>query len=168
MVRVRPFAEGDRADVANLHADSWRRTYGTMVSPRDLEDVLLPDIARRWQDYRAAPGDVVLTARDGERLAGFCAIWCRPDPYLDNLHVVEVAQGRGIARLLLRHAANILVARGFDTLKLTVFSENRHARAVYARLGGIEEAAPPYRLGDVSVPSVTVRWDGLAPLRDGG
>ncbi len=161
----------DLPAIGSVHVRSWQSAYANVLPPDRLQEDIARALKEGWAQYRHDRNDLVLVARSaGDRtiLLGFCAIWCRPEPYLDNLHVAPEAGGRGIGRALLQAAASHLVARGHTGLSLTVFQANNRARFFYARLGGLESEAPPQMVFGEIVPCVAVSWPDLATLAADG
>ncbi len=157
----------DYSAIGALHAQSWQSAYAS-VFPRDrLHGDIQTALIERWTKFRPLESDLVLVAKqtgESSDILGFCAIWCRPDPYLDNLHVAPDVSRRGIGEALLRQAASLLVSRAHLTLTLTVFRSNPTARAFYARFGGHERAIPDPIVFGQRVPSVEVFWSDITVL----
>jgi len=91
----------------------------------------------------ALPGCMLLLAESetGERL-GFVYLETLRDYFTLQEHghvgmlaVVKEAEGGGVGGRLMRAAEAWARARGYGRLTLTVFTENRSARAVYEHLG---------------------------------
>ncbi len=156
----------DYSAIGALHARSWQSAYAD-VFPRDrLHGDIRSARIERWTNFRPSEIDLVLVAKRAgpSDILGFCAVWCRPDPYLDNLHVAPDATRRGIGEALLRKAASYLVSSEHLTLNLTVFRSNAKARALYARLGGNERCIPDPTVFGQRVPSVNVCWADIGAL----
>ena len=62
-----------------------------------------------------------------------------PQGYIADLAVSEQAEGKGVARLLMKQAEAWARERSFRILALDVFALNTHARSFYQHLGYIEE-----------------------------
>ncbi|SIO43049.1 L-amino acid N-acyltransferase YncA [Rhodovulum sp. ES.010] len=166
-ITIRPATGGDLSQIAEIHAASWQRTYRGEFSDARLTGDIQDGLARTWRKYTAREGDLVLVAAAGQgagRVLGFCAVWCRPDAYLDNLHVLPGQTGQGIGRRLVGHAARELAARGHRGLTLAVFAGNAAARRFYAGLGGTEIGRFEQVVFDQRVPSIRIAWDDLAAL----
>ncbi|MDP6066875.1 MAG: hypothetical protein QGG75_06420 [Alphaproteobacteria bacterium] len=58
-----------------------------MLSDDYLDNKVDDELGETWSSIELSPQDVVLVAED-EPVVGFIAIWCRPDPFIDNLHVL--------------------------------------------------------------------------------
>ena len=132
---IAPMTEADRHDVATLHDVAFA---GAHLTGKDVDQ----------GDKR-----IVLVARtpaDGGFL-GYVAADAEPDDsgYIDFLAVTPLAQNRGIGAALVEAACDGLRAtHGCETVNLTVRESNAPARALYAKLGFVEERLiRPWRIG---------------------
>jgi ribosomal protein S18 acetylase RimI-like enzyme len=167
MISTRLAVSVDMPRIADLHVQSWQSTYKRQFSRERLHGDIRQELVRFWHSYEPSPADIIAVAEKSDttkELLGFCAIWCKDTPYLDNLHVAPSAKGLGIGRTILAFASSELSKRGYNSLSLSVFSENERARVFYRRLQGVEtEEYEQVILGRV-VPSVRVCWTDLGPL----
>lgn len=82
-----------------------------------------------------AEKEVWLTPPDG-RLLGVIVLRREPDHlFVDNVAVAPAAQGTGVGRALLDHAARRALALGLDELRLLTHELMTENRAFYAHLG---------------------------------
>src|SRR5690349_4198483 len=105
-MNFRRAAAADADRIAQLHAESWRRTYRGMMRDEFLDGDVLTDRCRAWRDLMATlgAGRFVLLAEDGADLAGFICVTGNEDvlwgSYIDNLHVADAYMRRGVGRAL--------------------------------------------------------------------
>jgi GNAT superfamily N-acetyltransferase len=136
--------------------------------PEDLDELTaLVAGFRDWWD-RTEPGDEAiratlplllddpqaefLLARDGQgRAVGFCqlryrlSVWTGADDcWLEDLYVLDSAQGDGHGRALVEAAIESARARGCRRMELDV-NEQNEALGFYRRLGFTAEPKPPGR-----------------------
>lgn len=166
--QIRPATAADLPRIAALHAESWQAAYAGEFPKARLEGEIREQLLQKWAAYQPQPGDILLLAEHAgtpAKLLGFCAVWCRPEPYLDNLHVSPAAQGLGTGSALFRAAVRQLLAQGQQSLSLTVFQSNQKARAFYAGLQGTETGELELDVFGTLVPSVTVVWPDLSRLK---
>ena len=85
-------------------------------------------------------------------LIGVIHLDTRRDYFTDQAHgyvailaVAREAEGQGVGRALLEAAEAWARAKGFTKLTLAVFTENRHAKDVYQRLGWRPELETWYK-----------------------
>ncbi len=132
----------DAERIAQLHAESWRRTYRGMMRDEFLDGDVLADRRHAWRDLLASvgPGKLVLLAEEDRDLAGFICVTGDQDvlwgSYIDNLHVASAYMRRGVGRELMAHAARWLrEAHARSPVYLWVMQANGRARQFYEALG---------------------------------
>ncbi|MBV6633336.1 MAG: GNAT family N-acetyltransferase [Alphaproteobacteria bacterium] len=143
----------DAADIASLHAASWRDVYTALI-PGGLPSGVEGNRTDFWAGHLSAlqDGCIVLAAFDGTELLGFAASEpCPDDPAaacLAALHVDPTSRGRRVGQALMAALANKLIAAGTARLWCHVLETNHAARRFYARLGAVEGAAEQVHLMD--------------------
>lgn len=160
---IRPAIESDRPAIAAVHAASWREAYRGILPATYLDNDVGDDLAAQWRARTMSDDDVVLVVEDSD-IVGFIAVWCEPDPFIDNLHVLPARRSGGLGRELMKHAARALVNRGHETSYLWVLEDNRRARTFYGRLGGKEVETKTKPIFDHDLPHVKIVWPDLALL----
>ena len=85
-MNIRHAQRSDLPLIAAVQAESWRDTYSDVLPEEYLGDQIAEDLERHWNEVGIKPGDVVIVAED-DGIVGFIAVWCRPEPFIDNLHV---------------------------------------------------------------------------------
>jgi ribosomal protein S18 acetylase RimI-like enzyme len=133
----------DAEGIAQLHANSWRRTYRGSFPDAFLDGDLLGNRRAVWCERLGRPSDnqFVGVAMDGVQAVGFICAYGAQDPkwgsFIDNLHVSYDHQHRGIGLSLMRSAGLWLVSSYEHCgVYLWVLEANRVARRFYERLGG--------------------------------
>jgi GNAT superfamily N-acetyltransferase len=143
-VRIRPAHPGDRDFVLGL---APRLVEFDVVPGRDQSQMVARDRSVLARVLEAPEADSALfIAEDEGEAVGFIHLTTAEDYYSASLtaHVADVvvtpaAGGRGVGSALLAYAEQWARERGFSMLTLNVFSANRRARDLYARLGYEEE-----------------------------
>lgn len=157
---------GDADVIAQLHTDSWRRTYRGMMTDEFLDRRADSNRRAVWRLRLDAPAanQFVRVAEQGGSIVGFICAFADEDhiwgSYIDNLHVAPAVHRRGIGRMLMCDAAawlcDVEPARG---VYLWVMEGNAPARAFYARLGasnaGTAQKADP---GGGTAPNCRYVW----------
>jgi ribosomal protein S18 acetylase RimI-like enzyme len=168
----------DARAVANLHADSWRRHYRGAYSDAFLDGDVAADRLALWSDRLREPDPrrCTILAENGS-LVGFANTLFDDDPtwgaLLDNLHVADGHQRRGIGSRLLSLTAKAVIARPERTgLYLWVLEQNADAQAFYEARGGrsVERrpASPPGGIASRltgSPAKLRYAWPRIASLR---
>jgi ribosomal protein S18 acetylase RimI-like enzyme len=160
-VKIRPAATKDLPDIASLHIQSWRDAYAGVLPASFLNEPLEQEFTSYWRDIAIQSQDVVLVAENAY-LCGFIAVWCRPTPYIDNLHITPYLRSKNIGTTLLTSAAEVLLAQGHRTAYLWVFESNQKAVRFYERMGGVITETSPQDIFGYSIPSLKVEWSDLA------
>ena len=171
-MHIRPAGDDDRAAIAALQAASWKDAYRGLLTDSYFENDVASDLLAHWQAVALRCQDVVLVAEEGGTAAGFIAVWCDPDPYIDNLHVLPDWRAKGTGRRLMQAAAARLIALGHTTAYLWVLEDNPRAFRFYEGLGGRRaERAGKEIFGQV-LPSWKITWPDIsviaAPAEDSG
>ena len=104
----------------------------------------------------------MVAEKDG--LYGFIAIWCRPAPHIDNLHVKPSLRNQKIGTLLLESAAEVLLARQQKTADLWVFKDNQKAIRFYEQKGGVVVEESLMDIFAYRVPSLRIKWHDLSTI----
>ena len=159
-MNIRRAQASDLPRIAAIQADSWRETYSDVLPEAYLDDKLSEDLDRHWREVDIQPEDVVLVAEE-EGIIGFIAVWCRPDPFIDNLHVKSSQRSKKIGSTLMMSAARQLVRQGHTTAYLWVVKSNERAIRFYERLGGVRADQALKSLFGHKVPNVKILWSDL-------
>lgn len=165
-MNIRTAREADLPAIAALQAESWQDAYADVFPAAYLAHRVTGDLERHWRDLEIQPGDVVLVAEE-DGLIGFIAVWCRPDPYIDNLHVRPRLRSRGVGAALMQAAAQQLIQKGHRTAYLWVVESNKRAVRFYERLGGLCTDQAAQDLYGHKVSTVKVEWADISVIGDG-
>ena len=111
--------------------------------------------------------DIVLVAEKDE-IFGFAAVWCRPEPYIDNLHVRPSQRSKRIGSALMQAVAEILLHRGHKSAYLYVFESNSKAIRFYERMGGIKKETFYNDIFGYRVLSRRIVWDDIFKIQQNG
>jgi len=162
-MKIRRAAPSDFQSIAAIHAESWKDSYADELPAEFLAGRIDRVLVRYWREIEIQREDVVLVAEE-DSLAGFAAIWCRPIPFLDNLHVIPSQRSQGVGSALMRAAAKELIRKGHQTAYLWVFENNKRALRFYERLGGVQKEQARKSVFGYKVPSRKIIWDDLSIL----
>jgi len=162
---IRPARESDLSAIRDLQIASWRRSYAGILPETFLQRDMVDVLSHRWSRLPGAHW-IILTGLQGDDLQGFVTVdrTHAGGPYVDNLHVAQSAQGRGVGRALMAKVAQQLQGEGHQSLWLTVIVENDRARAFYRKIKGIEGAVQQELLYEHPVTTHPVHWKNLSGL----
>jgi GNAT superfamily N-acetyltransferase len=148
-----------------------------------LEAATLGDADRTPEAMRVVlsrPEQFVYLAETSGQLLGFCAAFETAAPHgsrleLDMLGVTATHRGRGIAQALVHRAVQEALARGVQSFRAVVATDNLASARVFARCGLAAEPAPREMLvytlqGSVPQPYLPQGWreEALLSTSDGG
>ncbi len=140
-VTIRTACDVDRDEMASIHAKSWRSAYRDVFPEAFLAGPVDRDLLDMWRSTPDGNDDVLLVAEEsrnaGTRLVGFIAVRCRPDPFIENLHVLPAVRSQGLGRRLMGRAAERLIGAGRSKAYLWVMESNAGAIRFYETLGGV-------------------------------
>lgn len=174
-MEIRAATVEDGLAIANIHAASWRKTYGRVLTRHYLEHVAPKERERIWTERLSEPkpDQYVLVAQVDDEVIGFgCAFLDGINElgaYLDNLHVVLSHQRSGVGRALIRKIAQ--KCQESDPLRgmcLLVNQDNVTAQAFYLRLGATNNRKDVWNAPDGSVvPTYWFSWNNVGNLARG-
>lgn len=164
-MNIRNATRSDLEKLAALHADSWKDAYRGVLPQEFLAGQIDGLFSDYWKNIEILKDDIVLVAENHE-LGGFAAVWCRPDPFIDNLHVRPDLRSKNIGSALMRALVEKLIENGHKTAYLWVFESNVKAVKFYHRLGGIQKERSVKDVFGLKVPSIKIEWDDLSRIMD--
>lgn len=140
---------GDAPAVDALFRQGFIDTFAHLYDPKDLAAFFARFTQAAWRSELADPDFAFRLAEDDGALAGFAKISSVtlpvaptvPAAELRQLYVLKRWHGTGIAGALMDWVLAEARSRGAEELYLSVFTDNRRARAFYTRQG-FEEVGP--------------------------
>ncbi len=166
-MKIRAATSNDFPAIAHIQSASWKDAYRGILPDDYLRDQVSADVARHWAEIEITHDDVVLVAENDKAL-GFIAVWCRPEPLIDNLHVLPNARSRGTGAQLMVAAAGELLQRAHRNAYLWVMAGNLRAIHFYERLGGVQAESAVKRFFGNDVANVKIVWDDLSVIETSG
>jgi len=163
MVKIRPAAEPDLQGIVSIHVESWKDAYADVLPAEFMAGKIDPALARHWRETVIQNQDIVLVAEENS-LVGFAAVWCRPIPFIDNLHVRPSHRSKRIGTALMTSVAQELIRKGHKKAYLWVFESNQKAIRFYERLGGKQKELAGKNIFGYEVPSRKIEWHDLAGI----
>ncbi|MCQ8774722.1 GNAT family N-acetyltransferase [Streptomyces telluris] len=138
---IRTATEADGAALAELDRRTWSPLHAVQPRPEPPYEPFFTE--------RNRP-EHILVAEAGDRLAGYIRL-VAPTPLACNAHVRQIQglavdddfRGQGVARALLRAAAEETLRQGAVRLTLRVLGHNAPARSLYASEGFVVEGVLP-------------------------
>jgi ribosomal protein S18 acetylase RimI-like enzyme len=134
---------GDINAIADLHAQSWRENYASVLSQDYLDNRVLTERQTLWTTRLSTLSEeqfILVVENEGEVIGFVCAFANRHEKYgtiLDNLHVKQLYKGKGLGCQLMSKVAKWVVERDAEQgLFLEVLECNQKAIEFYERRGG--------------------------------
>ena len=162
-MKVRRAKQSDFSEIAAIQAESWKDAYADVLPSWFLAGQIDRDLAKHWREIEIQKDDIVLVAEKGS-LVGFAAVWCRPTPFIDNLHVRPSHRSKKIGSALIKALARELINKGHKTGYLWVFETNKRAIRFYERLGGMQKEQADKSVFGFEILSRKIQWDDLAAI----
>ena len=160
---IREANNSDLTAIANIHIESWRDSYSEVFTPEVMNREIIPSLKEHWQNIVIQNDDVVLVAADKD-IIGFIAVWCRPIPFIDNLHVKPSLRSKNVGTLLLKSAAGALLKKEKNSGYLWVFNTNENAIRFYQKLGGVQTDYSMKEIFGHKVFSQKFEWKDLSAI----
>ena len=162
-MEIRHATQSDLQDIVAIHVESWKDSYPDVLPAKFLAEQINQDLTKYWTEIHIHNEDIVLVSEE-DSLVGFVAVWCRPIPFIDNLHVRPSHRSKKIGSALIKAAAKKLISKGHKTAYLWVFESNEKAIKFYERLGGIQKEQARKNIFGYEVLSRKIVWDDLAVI----
>jgi ribosomal protein S18 acetylase RimI-like enzyme len=163
MMKIRHATQSDLKGIAAIHAESWKNAYSDVLPVEFLTGQIEREFESHWNETQIQNRDIVLVAEENS-LVGFVAVWCRPIPFIDNLHVRPSQRSKKIGSALMLAVAKELIKKGHNTAYLWVFEINEKAIKFYERLGGIQKEQSMKNVFGYDVLSRKIEWDDLSTI----
>jgi ribosomal protein S18 acetylase RimI-like enzyme len=163
MMKIRRATQSDLQEIAAIHIESWKDSYSNVLPAEFLAGPINRVFERHWSEIEIQNEDIVLVAEENS-LVGFVAVWCRPIPFIDHLHVRPSQRSKKIGSALMKAVANELINQGYKTAYLLVFESNEKAIRFYERLGGKQKEQSMKTVFGYDVLSRKIEWDNLSML----
>ncbi len=160
-MKIRRATQSDLQEIAAIHIESWKDSYSDVLPGEFLAEQINRDFERNWNEIEIQNEDIVLVAEENS-LVGFVAVWCRPIPFIDNLHVRPSQRSKKVGSALMKAVVKELINEGHKTAYLWVFESNEKAIRFYERLGGIQKEQSMKTVFGYDVLSRKIEWDDLA------
>lgn len=162
-MKIRHAKQSDHKGIAAIHAESWKDAYSDILPAEFLAGQIDRHFESYWSDIQIQNSDIVLVAEE-HSLLGFVAVWCRPFPFIDNLHVRPSQRSKKVGSALMKAVVKELIKKGQNTAYLWVFEINEKAIRFYERLGGIQKEQSMKNVFGYDVLSRKIEWDDLSTI----
>ncbi len=168
-VTIRPAKEGDCAEIANVHLNSWREAYMGLL-PQEFLDQLPLTFKRRmlmWRRIISEESDVLQVAETKSGIVGFATFSKGRDVGLENLaelgaiYLLEKHKGKSIGFSLLSSGLKLMKDKGFKEAYCWVLDGNPTIK-FYERTGAkFTGQTKEAEIGGKKVLELAYQWDKI-------
>lgn len=162
-MKIRPATQSDLQDIAAINIESWKDVYADEIPAEFMIGQIDRVLAQHWSEIEIQNKDIVLVA-ETDSLIGFAAVWCRPIPFIDNLHVRPSHRSKKVGSALMTAVAKILIKKEHKTAFLWVFESNKMAIRFYERLGGTQKEHALKNIFGHEVLCRKIEWNDLSKI----
>ena len=164
-MHFRPAIASDASAIAAIHTRSWQLHYRGAMTDQYLDHEASAERDHFWAIRLTDHYDKIQTivAHKDKQLTGFCCIEPDIHPedgyYLDNLHVIPEAKGKGIGKSLMQKSAALLSRERPDgRIYLWVLAGNTGAIGFYNHLGARQGRTEMLSLAGNKVKALMMWW----------
>ena len=135
----------DATTIGQIHAQSWKNSYKGILTDQYLNHEVDNDLNQKWVKRFQQPNSkqfTLLAEENGKPLGFVCTMLEAHQEWgalLDNLHVLDGNQGKGLGAYLLYASAKWVYQQAPNSdMYLYVYVDNP-AKHFYERVGGIQK-----------------------------
>ncbi len=175
---IRPALESDIPDLAHIHVQGWKDSYGGIVDQAFLDSLKKEDRAEKWKEWLAQGENPVLMAfSPSGSPAGFVNFGKLRTPlpgqspirplYTGEIYALYILKDfwrQGLGTTLMRAAAAELKAMKHQSLCLWVMEKNIGAVSFYKKLGGARCGKKDTQIGQTTAREIAFGWRSTASL----
>ena len=154
---VRRASRADASNLAELAARTFRNTYSVMSDPVEVEDYIRTNFTPKVLEQQIADDAAsFLLGSIANHFIGYAHVRLSVAPEcvagpapieLSRLYLEQAFHGQGYGSALMHASLREARTRNGQTLWLSVYSENRNARAFYSAMGFVEIGARDFLFG---------------------
>jgi ribosomal protein S18 acetylase RimI-like enzyme len=165
-MKIRHAKQSDFKTIAAIHIESWKDSYSYVLPAEFLDWKINGVFQKHWNEIKIQNEDIILVAEE-DSVIGFIAVWCRPIPFIDNLHVRPSNRSKKAGSALMCAGSKELIKQGHKTAYLWVFESNKKAIRFYERLGGIQREQYIQTVYGYDALSRKIEWADLSLICEG-
>lgn len=170
-VSVRHAVYTDAPQIAAVHTDCWRSTYGAIADTEALSVFSRESMTARWKErIGEKKTNIIVAGADMERrIVGYCQSGPTRDrdprfsSEIYSLSVLKEYRRRGIGRELVKLTASQLNTDGFTSL-MTWVPATDPARKFYEAIGGTVLGSRAAAIGNSDIEEISYGWRNLKIL----
>lgn len=172
MLTVREARLSDAEQIAKIHDETWKLTYGPIIADEDLKQVMTYDTRKiMWETTLSSQKvqQYVYVAEEDDQLLGFIsggkqrAEQFEFDAEIYDIYVLEKAQGKKVGHELLKRFVEKCVEDEYRSLLVWILTANPYGR-FYVRYGARKVEAENTTIGSGTYEETAFGWKELKEL----
>ncbi|WP_206207721.1 GNAT family N-acetyltransferase [Virgibacillus indicus] len=165
-MKIRKASQRDAVKIAKVHVDSWKSTYKDILPDKLLNSLTYEQRTKLWEN-NLKEQQVYIAENSGDEIIGFSVGGKeRTEKYDDYngelfaIYILEVYQGKGIGKLLLRPVIDELKQMGINSMIVLVLEDNP-AKYFYESLGAKKIDTLKIKIAGVEFKELVYGWENL-------
>jgi ribosomal protein S18 acetylase RimI-like enzyme len=176
-MKILPASTGDVHDLARIHIEGWRASYGGLVDQSFLDSLNAEKRAQEWAAWMESGTEVLIARDDDNNAAGFIAFGklMTAPPGMSSVRPLYTSEilaiyilpeywRNGLGRKLMGEAAVRLMEKKHRSLCLWVLEKNTRGNAFYKALGGERCGKKQVEIGGRKLTDVCYGWRNIAAV----
>lgn len=168
---IRPAIIADAADLAHIHIEGWRASYGGLVEQSFLDALDKDKRQADWVKWLGEGTESLIAHDETDKPAGFIAFnkLMTPPPGMSPIRPLYTSEilaiyilpdywRQGLGKKLMKAAAERLKERKHKSLCLWVLEKNARGNAFYKALGGQRCGKKDVTIGNQKLTDVCYGW----------
>ncbi len=170
-MNIRPSTPDDAQDLAHIHIEGWRASYGGLVEQSFLDALDKDKRAADWAKWLGEGTESLIAHDEAGKPAGFIAFnkLMTPPPGMSPVRPLYTAEilaiyilpdywRQGLGKQLMRAAVARLKERKHKSLCLWTLEKNTRGNAFYKALGGQRCGKKDITIGNQKLTDVCYGW----------
>lgn len=158
---IRTSNSNDIKQIADIKIRGWQQAYEGIVGRNYLNNMTLERQIDNYSNHYDL-NNIVVAEKDN-KIVGFCRFCFIQNSDIDceirEIYVEPTLKRTGIGSMLFNYTKSYLKSIGNKKLAVGVFTDNRHARQFYEKMGGKISDNKIMVIDNVSYSVSTYLWD---------
>ena len=176
-MNIRPATATDAGDLAHVHIEGWRSSYGGLIDQAYLDGLDRKARERDWGEWLAGGTEALIAHDDKGGPAGFVSFnkLMTPPPGMSPIRPLYTAEilaiyilpdywRQGLGRTLMSQAVARLREKKHRSLCLWVLEKNSRAVGFYKALGGERCGRKSVEIGGKTLTDICFGWRDISRL----
>ncbi|GEL76916.1 GNAT family N-acetyltransferase [Tenuibacillus multivorans] len=175
MLFIREATRDDAEQIANIHDQTWRLTYESLIDDEDLKQVMTLDHRRvMWETMLSSNKVnqyVFVAEEDDGKLVGFISGGLERTKNFDyeveiyDIYVLKEYQKQSVGQRLLEEFVRQCLKDGYKSLLVWILTNNPYGQ-FYVRFGAQKVEAENVTIGHGTYEETAYGWSNIQTLAD--